>query len=153
MTQPPRCSRFAPTPEILIYKSMDTYASSKKGWDLETVKRIDEPAVDRWSERSAASDAGESSVEGVLPFFRLSGGIMKTNARTSNRIDDLLRKLVEDNNGSRYMPNIDKNLDYLFTYLKLDMVGRVANDVSEMSRKRSETAQGPSPAERALSEE
>jgi hypothetical protein len=132
---------------------MDTYASSKKGWDLETVKRIDEPAVDRWSERSAASDAGESSVEGVLPFFRLSGGIMKTNARTSNRIDDLLRKLVEDNNGSRYMPNIDKNLDYLFTYLKLDMVGRVANDVSEMSRKRSETAQGPSPAERALSEE
>jgi len=132
---------------------MDTYASSKKGWDLETVKRIDEPAVDRWSERSAASDAGESSVEGVLPFFRLSGGIMKTNARTSNRIDDLLRKLVEDNNGSRYMPNIDKNLDYLFTYLKLDMVGRVANDVSEMSRKRSETAQGPSPAERAPSEE
>ena len=132
---------------------MDTYASSKKGWDLETVKRIDEPAVDRWSERSAASDAGESSVEGVLPFFRLSGGIMKTNARTSNRIDDLLRKLVEDNNSSRYMPNIDKNLDYLFTYLKLDMVGRVANDVSEMSRKRSETAQGPSPAERAPSEE
>jgi hypothetical protein len=132
---------------------MDTYASSKKGWDLETVKRIDEPAVDRWSERSAASDAGESSVKGVLPFFRLSGGIMKTNARTSNRIDDLLRKLVEDNNSSRYMPNIDKNLDYLFTYLKLDMVGRVANDVSEMSRKRSETAQGPSPAERALSEE
>ena len=120
---------------------------------METVKRIDEPAVDRWSERSAASDAGESSVEGVLPFFRLSGGIMKTNARTSNRIDDLLRKLVEDNNGSRYMPNIDKNLDYLFTYLKLDMVGRVANDVSEMSRKRSETAQGPSPAERAPSEE
>jgi hypothetical protein len=132
---------------------MDTYASSKKGWDLETVKRIDEPAVDRWGERSAASDASGSSVEGDLPFFRLSGGILKTNARTSNRIDDLLRKLVEDNNCSRYMPNIDKNLDYLFTYLKLDMVGRVANDVSEMSRKRSETAQGPSPAERALSEE
>jgi len=51
------------------------------------------------------------------------------------------------------MPNIDKNLDYLFTYLKLDMIGRVANDVSEMSRRRSETVQGPSPAERALSEE
>ncbi|MBU0623976.1 MAG: hypothetical protein KJ672_03925 [Candidatus Thermoplasmatota archaeon] len=132
---------------------MDTYASSKKGWDLETVKRIDEPAVDRWGERSAASDASESSVKGDLPFFRLSGGIMKTNARTSNRIDDLLRKLVEDNNSSRYMPNIDKNLDYLYTYLKLDMIGRVANDVSEMSRRRSETAQGSSPAERALSEE
>ena len=120
---------------------------------METVKRIDEPAVDRWGERSAASDTGESSVKGDLPFFRLSGGILKTNARTSNRIDDLLRKLVEDNNSSRYMPNIDKNLDYLFTYLKLDMIGRVANDVSEMNRKRSESAQGPSPAERALSEE
>jgi hypothetical protein len=132
---------------------VDTYVSSKKGWDLETVKRIDEPAVDRWSERPAASDASRSSVEGDLPFFRLSGGIMKTNARTSNRIDDLLRKLVEDNNSSRYMPNIDKNLDYLFTYLKLDMIGRAANDVSEMSRRRSEMSREPSPDERALSEE
>jgi len=142
-----------PTPEILIYKSMDTYVSSKKGWDLETVKRIDEPAVDRWGARSAASDTDESSVKGDLPFFRLSGGILKTNARTSNRIDDLLRKLAEDNNGSRYMPNIDKNLDYLFTYLKLDMIGRVANDVSEMSRKRSEKTQGILRAERVLSDE
>jgi len=131
---------------------MDTYASSKKGWDLETVKRIDEPAVDRWSERSAASEANESSVKGDLPFFRLSGGILKTNARTSNRIDDLLRKLVEDNS-SRYMPNIDKNLDYLFTYLKLDMIGRVANDVSKMNRMRSEKAQGPTLDERVRSEE
>jgi hypothetical protein len=131
---------------------MDTYGSSKKGWDLETVKRIDEPAVDRWGEQTAASDTSESSVKGDLPFFRLSGGILKANARTSNRIDDLLRKLVE-NNSSRYMPNIDKNLDYLFTYLKLDMIGRVAHDVSEMSRRRSETAQGPSLAEDALSED
>jgi len=119
---------------------------------LETVKRIDEPAVDRWSERSAASEANESSVKGDLPFFRLSGGILKTNARTSNRIDDLLRKLVEDNS-SRYMPNIDKNLDYLFTYLKLDMIGRVANDVSKMNRMRSEKAQGPTLDERVRSEE
>jgi hypothetical protein len=127
---------------------MDTYASSKKGWDLETVKRIDEPAVDRWSEQSADSDASEASVKGDLPFFRLSGGILKTNARTSNRIDDLLRKLVEDNNSSRYMPNIDKNLDYLFTYMKLDMIGRAADDVSAMNRKRSEGAQKQYPPER-----
>jgi hypothetical protein len=120
---------------------MDTYASSKKGWDLETVKRIDEPAVDRWSEQSAASDASESSAQGDLPFFRLSGGIMKTNARTSNRIDDLLRKLVEDNNSSRYMPNIDKNLGYLFTYLKLDMINFAAQDFakSELDKSRQVT--------------
>jgi len=132
---------------------MDTYASSKKGWDLETVKRIDEPAVDRWSGRSAASDASESSVNGDLPFFRLSGGILRANARTSNRIDDLLRKMVQDQNSSRYIPNIDKNLDYLHTSLKLDMIGRVANDVSEMNRKRSESAQIPSPADLTSSDE
>ena len=120
---------------------------------METVKRIDEPAVDRWSGRSAASDASESSVNGDLPFFRLSGGILRANARTSNRIDDLLRKMVQDQNSSRYIPNIDKNLDYLHTSLKLDMIGRVANDVSEMNRKRSEITQGPSPVERALPEE
>jgi hypothetical protein len=132
---------------------MDTYVSSKKGWDLETVRRINEPAVGVWSERSAASNAGESSEKGDLPFFRLSGGILRANARTSNRIDDLLRKLVEDNTSSRYLPNIDKNLDYLYTSLKLDMIGRVANDVSEMNRKRTEKAQGPSPAELTSSEE
>jgi len=120
---------------------------------LETVKRIDELAVDRWSEQSAASDASESSVKGDLPFFKLSGGILRTNARTANRIDDLLRKLLQDETGSRYMPNIDKNLDYLHTCLKLDMIGRVANDVSEMSKKRSERTQGILPAERVLSDE
>ncbi len=120
---------------------------------METVKRIDEPAVGRRSERSVASDASESSAVGDLPFFRLSGGILKTNARTSNRIDDLLRKLVEDDNSSRYMTNIDKNLDYLYTYLKLDMIGRVGSDVSEMSRRRSETAREQSLDDRALSEE
>jgi hypothetical protein len=132
---------------------VDTYASSKKGWDLETVKRIDEPAVDRWSEQSAASERDASGAKGDLPFFRLSGGILRTNARTSNRIDDLLRRLVQDGNSSRYMPNIDKNLDYLFTYLKLDMIGRAGNDVSEMNRKRSGMAPEPSRAERVLSED
>lgn len=130
---------------------MDTYVSSKKGWDLETVKRIDEPAVDRWSEQSASSERDAFAAKGDLPFFRLSGGILRANSRTSNRIDDLLRKMVQDQTSSRYIPNIDKNLDYLHTSLKLDMIGRVANDVSEMNRKRSETAQRLSPVERASS--
>ena len=108
---------------------------------METVKRIDEPAVDRWGERSAASDTGESSVKGDLPFFRLSGGILKTNARTSNRIDDLLRKLVEDNNSSRYMPNIDKNLDFLLTSLQLDMINMaVDSSFEEPSERRLQEA-------------
>jgi len=132
---------------------MDTYVSSKKGWDLETVKRVDEPAVDRWSEQTAASERDAHAVKEDLPFFRLSGGILRANARTSNRIDDLLRKMIQDQNSSRYIPNIDKNLDYLHTSLKLDMIGRVANDVSEMNRKRSESAQRLSLAELTPSEE
>jgi hypothetical protein len=132
---------------------MDTYASSKKGWDLETVKRIDEPAVDRWSEHPAASERDASAEKGDLPFFRLSGGILRANARTENRIDDLLRKMVQNQNSTRYIPNIDKNLDYLHTSLKLDMIGRVANDVSEMNRKRSEKALDRSPDALAPSEE
>ena len=111
---------------------------------METGKRIDEPAVDRWSEPSAASNAGESSAKGDLPFFRLSGGILRTRAITSNRIDDLLVKLMEQPSGSRYMPNIDRNLDFLHTYMKLDMIGRAADDVSAMNRKRSEGAKQPS---------
>lgn len=120
---------------------------------METVKRIDEPAVDRWNEQTAAAERDASAAKGDLPFFRLSGGILRANARTSNRIDDLLRKMVQDQNCSRYIPNIDKNLDYLHTSLKLDMIGRVANDVSEMNRKRSDSSQRPSLAERTPSEE
>ena len=120
---------------------------------METVKRIDELAAEIQIEQSAASDESESSVKGDLPFFRLSGGILRANARTANRIDDLLRKLIQNGNGSRYIPNVDKNLDYLHTSLKLDMIGRVADDVTRMSKKRSETAQGILPVERTLSEE
>ena len=120
---------------------------------METGKRIDEPAVDRWSEQAAASNTGESSVNGELPFFRLSGGILKTSAITSNRIDDLLVKLMEQPSGTRYIPNIDRNLDFLHTYMKLDMIGRAADDVSAMNRKRSEGAQQPSRPKRVPPEE
>jgi hypothetical protein len=85
-----------------------------------------------------------------MQFFRLSGGILKTNAVTSNRIDDLLGNLMEHPCGCTYIPNIDKNLDHLFTYMKLDMIGRAADDVSAMNRKRSEGAEKRYPPERVL---
>ena len=88
-----------------------------------------------------------------MQFFRLSGGILKTNAVTSNRIDDLLGKLKKYPSGCTCIPNIDKSLDYLFTYMKLDMIGRAADDVSAMNRKRSEGAEKRYPPERVLLDE
>jgi len=90
----------------------------------------DEPEIDRWGAQSAASKTETENALGDMQFFRLSGGILKTNAVTSNRIDDLLGKLKKYPSGCTCIPNIDKSLDYLFTYMKLDMIGRAADDVS-----------------------
>ncbi|MBU0685235.1 MAG: hypothetical protein KJ653_05235 [Candidatus Thermoplasmatota archaeon] len=121
---------------------------------MEKVNRIEEPAVERWSEdESVAVDAKDAAAVVDFPFFRLSGGMMRENAKTSNRIDGLLMRMMEHPSHGRYHPNVDKNLDYLFTYLQLDMIGMVANDVSEMNRKRSEGAPRPDPASGIISEE
>jgi hypothetical protein len=121
---------------------------------LEKVNRIEEPAVEGWSEdKSAATEAKDTSAVVEFPFFRLSGGMMRANAKTSNRIDGLLMRMMEHPSSGRYHPNIDRNLDYLFTFLQLDMIGMVARDVSEMNRKRSEDAPRPDSAERVLSED
>ena len=79
--------------------------------------------------------------------------MMRANAKTSNRIDGLLMRMMEHPSSGRYHPNIDRNLDYLFTFLQLDMIGMVARDVSEMNRKRSEAAPRPDSTGRALSED
>jgi hypothetical protein len=119
---------------------------------LEKVDRIEEPAVERWSEDKSAADQAKDAVVD-FPLFRLSGGMMRENAKTSNRIDGLLMRMMEHQSYGRYHPNIDRNLDYLFTYLQLDMIGMVANDVSEINRRRSELAPRPDPTGGILSEE
>jgi hypothetical protein len=121
---------------------------------LERVNRIEEPAVERWSEdKSAAVETKDTGAVVDFPFFRLSGGMMRANAKTSNRIDGLLMRMMEHPSSGRYYPNIDRNLDYLFTFLQLDMIGVVARDVSEMNRKRSEVAQRPDSTGRDPSED
>jgi len=55
---------------------------------------------------------------------------MRAGARTSNRIDGLLTKMMENPSSVRYLPNIDKNLDYLFTSLQLDLIDIIAQDVA-----------------------
>jgi hypothetical protein len=140
--------------ETYIYKSTDTSPSSKEGWDLEKAKRIGEPAVERWSEdEPTVADAKGNGAVVEFPLFRLSGGMMRENAKTSNRIDGLLVRMMEHPTSGRYHPNVDRNLDYLFTYLQLDMIGMAARDVSQMSRKRLEEPTGPELTGRILSED
>lgn len=100
--------------------------------------RLDEPQVDRHSEQ-LASVARSTKRRIIGPsFFTLSGGILKRDPRTSNRIDSMLTNMLEDSPGRVYSPHVDKNLDYLHTSLQLDMISMVALE------SRSEDAEAPS---------
>jgi len=65
-----------------------------------------------------------------VDIFRLSAGVMTPQTRTSNRIDGLLSHMLEKPSSSRYVGDVDKNLDYLFTHLQLDMLERIGREVS-----------------------
>jgi len=38
--------------------------------------------------------------------------------------------MLENKSSSKYLGDIDKNLDYLYTHLQLDLIERVARDVA-----------------------
>lgn len=81
---------------------------------------IDEPVVDRWSDE--ASGPKKKKRPGLHPgFFSLSGGVMRDRSGAGNRIDYLLAKMLERPD-SFYVPNIDRNLDCLYTSLQLEMI-------------------------------
>lgn len=81
---------------------------------------IDEPVVDRWSDE--ASNPKKKKRPGLNPgFFSLSGGVMRDRSKAANRIDYLLAKMLERTD-SLYVPNIDRNLDCLYTSLQLEMI-------------------------------
>ncbi len=109
---------------------------------MEKSIRIAEPAVERWDD--VAPESRETRSE--LDIFSLSGGVMKTSAQTANRIDGLLSKMLEHPDSCKYVGDIDKNLDYLFTHLQLDMIDRVAKDaISREERLAQETPPVPDP--------
>jgi hypothetical protein len=97
------------------------------GWDLEKSTRVSEPEVERLE---AALSEEESEDAPGMDIFRLSGGVLGSATRTSNRIDGLLAKMLANPGSGRYLGDIDKNLDYLYTSLQLDLIDRVARDVS-----------------------
>jgi hypothetical protein len=109
-----------------IYEPIDTYSSSSEGWELVGESRLDEPLVDRHTEE-LASVARSTRRRIIGPsFFTLSGGILRRDPRTSNRIDSMLTNMLDDSPGKVYSPHVDKNLDYLHTSLQLDMISMVA---------------------------
>ena len=94
---------------------------------LEKSARVSEPVLDRWDE--GLSEEPEEANDGV-EIFRLSGGVLGPSTRTSNRIDGLLVRMLENQDTGKYLGDIDKNLDYLYTCLQLDLIERVAKDVA-----------------------
>ncbi len=97
------------------------------------VVKIAEPAVDRWSAAHAAIGHEERPQRSDPKLFSLSGGIMRQRVRTSNKIDGLLSRMMEHPEAGKYLPFIDRNLDYLFTSLQLDMITMVAEKCAEES--------------------
>ena len=94
---------------------------------LEMSTRVSEPVLLRWDE-GPAEDLNEG--QAGMDIFRLSGGVLGPTTRTSNRIDGLLGMMLVNQDSGKYLGDIDKNLDYLYTCLQLDLIERVANDVS-----------------------
>ena len=95
---------------------------------MDRAARLDEPVVDRHDEHLESS-ASRPKRRNIGPsFFTLSGGILKRDPRTSNRIDSMLTRMLEDSTDSTYSQHVDKNLDYLHTCLQLDMISMAAQE-------------------------
>jgi len=88
---------------------------------------------------------GEEADDVLSDLFRMSGGVAYTSARTANRIDGLLTKMLEHPSACRYLPDADENLDYLLTHLKLDLIEQMARDVA--SREDDDFQASPGPPE------
>ncbi len=97
----------------------------------------EEPERERWGHVSDAAERTQEAVDKCLSILSLSGGVMKDKTRTANRIDGLLARMMENPSSARYLPDIDRNLDYLFTSLQLDMIDMVASDLAAAERRRS----------------
>ena len=59
---------------------------------------------------------------------------MRPAAKTSNRIDGLLARMIVQPMAGKYVADIDKNLDFLFTSLQLDMINMAVDSSSEEPR-------------------
>lgn len=81
---------------------------------------------------------------GLSELFRLSGGVAYATARTANRIDGLLSRMLEHPASGRYVDDVDRNLDYLLTHLELDLIEQMATEVAAAEERRHTSIEAPS---------
>lgn len=125
----------------------------QEGWDLENSRESEEQVADSFTDFLTELDELQDEEASGLKVFSLSGGVMRTGARTSNRIDGLLGRMMDGPSASRYMADVDKNLDYLYTSLKLDMIDLVASDVSRAQKAKLEKEKAKDPSSLGIIEE
>ncbi len=107
-----------PITYIFIYKPADSYPGCTEGWVLPDDSRLQEPVVERWTEDSGIRR--KPRPRSLSPtILSLSGGVMRSVS--GNEIDALLARMLQQPN-STYVPNIDRNLDCLYTSLQLEMI-------------------------------
>jgi hypothetical protein len=102
-------------------------------------KRVHQSVEDQLSDAVTVIDPAEQPLE-ELSIFSLSAGIMKPAAKTANRIDGVLARMLLEPGTGRYLQDVDKNLDYLFTSLQLDMINMAAEDIEIEPRPRRDSA-------------
>ncbi len=91
---------------------------------------VAEPVVDRWADRNSFSQRKGSDARMDLSIFSLSGGVMKNPDAAGDGIDGLLDHIVSLPSSGAYHTNVDRNLDYLFTSLQLDVINSIAERCS-----------------------
>lgn len=88
------------------------------------------PADERWASKEQPEELDIEGRGNALDIFSLSAGVMAPRIRTANRIDGLLTRMLENPSSGKYIRDIDRNLDYLYTHMQLDMLERIGKDVS-----------------------
>lgn len=91
---------------------------------------IEEPVVERWSEESQRPRGRPQPRTFSPSILSLSGGVMRS--RSGNEIDALLARMLQQSE-STYIPNIDRNLDFLYISLQLDLIKPEVNESARSS--------------------
>ena len=106
---------------------------------MDNEAQVAEPVVDRWAERKAFSQRGTTAPRLDLSIFRLSGGVMKPAGQIEkDDIEGLLSHVMNLPTSGSYQKNIDRNLDYLYTSIQLDIISSIADRCSIQARQANE---------------
>lgn len=104
---------------------------SRSAAEIEFLEGTDDDELERYED------------DELSELFSLSGGVAYATARTANRIDGLLSRMLEHPASGRYVDDVDRNLDYLLTHLELDLIEQMAREVAAAEERRPSSAAVP----------